>query len=140
MRPAEDSPARRPRLRRGPLDEDEFRAEVRQVLDSLPADFSKAIRNVQVLVEDRPSPQLLREIGSGPGRSLLGLYVGVPLTERSCFGVSPVPDRIILFRLPLIAACRNRAQLRREIRRTLLHELAHYFGIDDDRLRELGAY
>jgi predicted Zn-dependent protease with MMP-like domain len=117
-----------------------FEELVAEALDSLPPDIQEKLENVEVVVEWRPSPAQMRRMGLGPGQTLFGLYEGVPLTERTSGYGLVLPDKITIFRQPIEAYCRTDEQVRRTVRRTVLHELAHHFGISDDRLRELGAY
>jgi predicted Zn-dependent protease with MMP-like domain len=114
-----------------------FEDLVRQALDSLPADIARAMDNVEVVVEDEPPEELLRELSRG--ETLLGHYHGVPLTNRgpgSYFGA--LPDCISIYRGPIERIARSPAAVRDEVRRTVIHEIGHHFGIDDDRLDELG--
>jgi predicted Zn-dependent protease with MMP-like domain len=112
------------------LDAEAFEALVVDELDQLPDDMVEGLDNVVFVVEDRP------EDGS---HDLLGLYEGVALTERGQYGFGELPDRIILYREPLLAAAEGSLEtLRDEIHVTLVHEIAHYFGIDDDELHRLG--
>ncbi len=104
-----------------------FDDHVRAALDELPPHLATALENVAVVVED--------ENADDP--DLLGLYHGVPLTERGDMAGMP-PDTISIYRLPLEESFRDPADLQEEIRITVLHELAHYFGLDEDRLAELG--
>ncbi len=104
-----------------------FEDHVRAALDSLPPEIAAALRNVAVVVED--------EHPDDP--DLFGLYEGVPLPERGDEAGS-LPDRIAIYRRPLEDEFPDAADLRREIRITVLHELGHYFGLDEDRLTELG--
>jgi predicted Zn-dependent protease with MMP-like domain len=104
-----------------------FEERVGFVLGSLPAELREAIRNVEITVED--------EHPDDP--DLFGLYEGVPLTERGDWAGS-LPDRIRIFRRPLVESFPDPAELEAEIRVTVLHEVAHYFGIDEDRLEDLG--
>jgi predicted Zn-dependent protease with MMP-like domain len=121
------------------MDEETFEAVVAEALDSLPPDFARYLKNVEVLIEDRPLPVHRRAIGIKPWQTLYGLYEGVPLTVRA--GGEPLmPDIITIFRQPLVRDFPNIDDLRAQIRRTVLHEIAHFFGISDDRLHELGAY
>ena len=107
----------------------EFEALVNQALDEIPDELTSLIRNVVVLVEDEPP-------ADDPG--LLGLYDGVALTERfGDFGLV-LPDQIFVFRNPLMDMCESEEELVEEDRITVVHEIAHHFGIDDDRLDELG--
>ncbi|HEU4675443.1 MAG TPA: metallopeptidase family protein [Motilibacteraceae bacterium] len=126
------------------IDAEEFDELVADALDSIPADLARAMRNVVVLVEDEPEPVQLRahtdehfDEHAGP-YELLGLYEGVPLTERDGWYSGVLPDRITLFRGPLLRRCASREELVAEVRTTVVHEVAHHFGIDDDRLDELG--
>lgn len=122
------------------MDEETFNQTVVEALDELPAEFVAAFENVEVLVEDRPLPSHRRSVRLKPWQTLYGLYQGVPLTERTHNYQMVAPDTITIFREPLLRDFPQPDQLRAQIRRTVLHELAHHFGIDDDRLRELGAY
>jgi predicted Zn-dependent protease with MMP-like domain len=110
------------------LDRAAFEALVDQALDEIPEEIASQVRNVVVLVEDEPPP-------GDP--DLLGLYEGVSLTERMSDHTG-LPDRITVFRRPLVEMCATPEELVREVRITVVHEIAHHFGIDDDRLHELG--
>ena len=105
-----------------------FDEHVRSALDSLPPELAEGLVNVAVVVED--------EHPDDP--DLFGLYEGIPLTERGSGGYAELPDRITIYRLPLEESFPDPAELEDEIRITVLHELAHYFGIDEDRIAELG--
>jgi predicted Zn-dependent protease with MMP-like domain len=117
----------------------EFKTLVAEALDHLPPYFQEKMNNVAVLVERWPTRRQLRETQTPPGHTLLGLYEGIPLTERYQYNLVP-PDTITLFQGPLQEDCETPAEIREAVRHTVIHELAHHFGIDDDRLRELGAY
>lgn len=108
---------------------DEFERLVVDELDLLPDDMVDGLDNLVFVVEDRPEDGSL---------DTLGLYDGVALTERGQYGFGEVPDRIVLFREPLLALCVDLDELRDQIHITLVHEIAHFYGIDDDRLHELG--
>jgi len=107
-----------------------FEALVREALADLPEQFRQRLQNVAVVIEDRPSPGLLRTLGMPPDSPLFGLYEGVPLTVRGDAG-SVLPDRITIFREPIERTCRTRAEVKREVRDTVIHEVAHYFGLSD---------
>lgn len=109
-----------------------FDALVDEALDTIPDELAALVRNVVVLVEDRPPPE--------EPADLLGLYDGVALTERDevMGGLGHLPDRIFIFRGPLLAHCSTEEELVREVHITVVHEVAHHFGLDDDRLHELG--
>ena len=111
------------------LDGEAFEALVVDELDQLTDDMVDGLENVVFVVEDRPEDGSL---------DLLGLYDGFALTERDRYGMGEMPDRIILYREPLLAVADDEEQLREEIHITLVHEIAHFYGIDDDRLHELG--
>jgi predicted Zn-dependent protease with MMP-like domain len=105
----------------------DFEEHVQHALDSLPGEFAPALENLEVDIEDEP-PE---------GRNVFGIYHGVPLTQRGD-GIGLPPDRIVIYRGPLERAFRDPGELERQIRITVLHELAHRLGIDEDRLDELG--
>lgn len=111
------------------LNPEEFEKLVIDELDELPDDMVDGLENVIFVVEDRPEDGSL---------DLLGLYDGVAITERGQYGFGEMPDRIILYREPLLAICDDDQELRDEIHITLVHEIAHFYGIDDDRLHDLG--
>jgi predicted Zn-dependent protease with MMP-like domain len=117
-----------------------FEELVAEALDSLPPDIQEKLQNVEVVVEWRPSPTQLRRLGLGSRHTLFGLYEGVPLTGRTSGYGLVLPDKITIFRQPIEAYCRSDDQVRQKVRHTVLHELAHHFGISDERLRELGVY
>ena len=116
-----------------------FEELVEEALAEIPTALWQAIDNVAVTVEEWPVPR--QQAVAGPGRLLLGLYEGVPLTVRStAYGLIP-PDKITIFRQPILQICgADEAHIRAQVRRTVLHEVAHHFGISDERLRQLGAY
>ena len=115
-----------------------FEQVVGEAINRLPERFREAIRNLSVIVEEEPDENPLANLDQDPDEPLLGLYVGTPLPER-VFGEDPIlPDQILIFRGPLERYCAAEGDLRDQIRITLLHELAHYFGMDDERLEEIG--
>jgi len=117
----------------------EFEKLVDRALDGLPDEFSSLLENVAVFIADRPSRDALREMQVPQGETIFGLYEGIPLTERTHDYGLGTPDRITIFQRPIEEACTSRAEVVEEIRRTVLHEIAHFFGIDDDRLDEIEA-
>lgn len=118
---------------------DQLNKEVTRIIDSLPRRFREQLRNVEFVVEDRPSPDLLRAEGLDPRHdSLYGIYQGVPLPERSSLDPPLLPDKISIFAEPLMEDFPDPDELRNEIRLTVLHEIAHYFGMDEDEIEELG--
>ena len=107
----------------------EFEHAVGDALDGVPEEFMEMMSNVAVIVEDEPPDD----------RNLLGLYVGVPLTERDeWWGAGSLPDRITIFRNPILRICSSREEVVEQVEITVVHEIAHHFGIDDDRLHDLG--
>jgi predicted Zn-dependent protease with MMP-like domain len=110
------------------LDRAGFEALVDEALDEIPAEIASQVHNVVVLVEDEPPAD---------EPDLLGVYEGVSLTERTADHTG-LPDRITVFRRPLLEMCETPEELVREVRITVVHEIAHHFGIDDERLHELG--
>ncbi len=117
------------------MDEADFDAAVAQALAEIPADISARMDNVAVFVED--------DYTAGPGEDpdtvLLGLYEGTPLTERdSWWGSGSLPDRITIYRGPILDICSSREQVIHEVAVTVVHEIAHHFGLSDERLHELG--
>ena len=111
------------------VDSAEFERLVIAELDELPDEMVDQLDNVVFVTEDRPEDGSL---------DLLGLYEGVAITDRDTYGFGELPDRITLYREPLLAACADLDELRDQIHVTLVHEIAHYYGIDDDQLHELG--
>jgi predicted Zn-dependent protease with MMP-like domain len=109
------------------IDPDRFEDLVASAVDGLPQELGQAMRNVAVTVEHQPGP---------PG--LLGLYQGIPLTSRTSSYAGVLPDRITIYRLAICEICRTEAEVAAQVRRTVIHEIGHHFGIDDDRLAELG--
>jgi predicted Zn-dependent protease with MMP-like domain len=111
-----------------------FEEVVARALDGLPDDIARYLDNVAVVVEDEPSPDDLAELGlDAEEETLFGLYQGIALTEREQYG-GVLPDRIVIFRFPLLEACRSRAELIAEIQDTVVHEVGHHFGLGDDAL------
>ena len=112
-----------------------FEEVVAEALAEIPADLAARIDNVAVMVEDEPAREVLVELGMDPEEDLLfGLYEGVALPERGAAYANALPDRILIYRLPLLEACASRRELRREIRLTVIHELGHYFGLAEEDL------
>jgi predicted Zn-dependent protease with MMP-like domain len=106
---------------------EEFEELVGEALDAIPESLSRQMRNVVLLVED---------MGASP--NLLGLYQGVPLTERTTSYAGMLPDRITIYRIPILRHCRTREDVVRQVAVTVIHEVAHHFGIGDAKLHELG--
>ncbi|MDP9398810.1 MAG: metallopeptidase family protein [Actinomycetota bacterium] len=111
------------------MSEERFEELVGDALDGVPPELARLMRNVAVFVEDR-APDDLGE--------LLGLYEGTPLTERGEWYTGVLPDRITIYREPILALCRSPGEVVEQVRVTVVHEIAHHFGIDDERLHDLG--
>lgn len=117
----------------------EFERFVARVLDELPDDFAEKLLNVEVVVESRPSREELEQTGVAQGMTLLGLYQGVPLPGRGMGYTLVLPDKITIFKEPIENDARQvGVSVTEVIRKVVLHEVAHHFGIPDGRLRELG--
>ena len=111
----------------------EFERVVESALDELPKEFAGRLENVAVLVKDEPDPEDLAELGlspSGDRDELFGLYSGVPLIEREA-GYSELPDRILIYKGPILRACRSRREAVGEIKKTVIHEIGHHFGLGE---------
>jgi len=121
------------------LNHHEIRKQVLQVIEKLPRQFREQLDNVEIVVDHRPSEDLLRAEGLDPRHdTLYGIYEGVPLPERSLLDPPLLPDKITIFAEPLLQDFPEPEELREEIRLTVLHEIAHYFGMDDDEIEDLG--
>ncbi len=115
---------------------EEFVRVVEEALDSLPQEFRSRIRNVAVLVEDAPPHQRSRRSGQQK-RLILGVFHGVPTTKKSIFDLSTGPDHIVLYQKNIEAVCSSEAEIREQIRLTVIHELGHYFGMDEEQLKDV---
>lgn len=115
----------------------QFEKLVEDGLALIPEEIRALMNNVQIVVEDEPGEKLLEELNVPADETIFGLYQGVPLTERST-AYSALPDRIIIFRRPLLEEFNDPLDIRREVARTVIHEVAHHFGIGEERLAELG--
>jgi predicted Zn-dependent protease with MMP-like domain len=109
------------------VDQEEFEEMVGTALDGLPDEFGKLMKNIAVVVEHGPGP-----------RGLLGLYQGIPLTSRTTNYAGVLPDKITIYQRAICAICDTREEVVQQVRRTVIHEVGHYFGLSDERLRELG--
>jgi predicted Zn-dependent protease with MMP-like domain len=119
------------------LDTELFSKAVARALQELPEEFLETMDNVEVLVEDFPDRETLHSLGIESKWDLLGLYQGVPITNRSVFMVSVFPERIFLYRLPILRAARTGRNLVQLIREVVIHEVGHHFGFDDEQLDEM---
>jgi predicted Zn-dependent protease with MMP-like domain len=118
-----------------------FRQLVEEALNTLPPEIARAMDNVEVIIAPWPTIDELRSAGIDPRRgTLFGLYQGIPLTLRTQGYNLVLPDKITIYQGPITAVHHTDEAIRHQVRRTVIHEVAHHFGIDDDRLRELGRY
>ncbi len=127
-----------PRAGRSSLERAEFRRLVREAVAFIPPELLHRVHNVDIVIEWRPTAMDRKLAGLGPRRTLLGLYHGIPLTRRGENYNLVAPDKISIYQEPIESLCETDEDVREQVRKTVLHELGHYFGIDDDRLHELG--
>jgi predicted Zn-dependent protease with MMP-like domain len=120
------------------MDDAEFEREAAEALNRLPKKFRRLLHNVEIVIEKKPTKRQLREMDLDPDEALYGLYEGTPLSERSVFAPPMLPDRITLFSEPLQEDFPDPGELRRQIRYTVVHEIAHFFGMDEDEIEDLG--
>jgi predicted Zn-dependent protease with MMP-like domain len=120
------------------LSREKFEAAVERAIARIPAEIRDQMNNLVIRVETRPSRELLDDLGAPGDEILFGLYDGVPLPERSVFEPPTHPDKILIFQEPLEQWCETTDELEEEIEITVVHEVAHYLGIDDERLEALG--
>ncbi|MDP9238287.1 MAG: metallopeptidase family protein [Chloroflexota bacterium] len=122
------------------IDRERFESIVRDTIEALPATFGERISNLEFAVEDWALPQDYARTGSPGGSVILGVYRGIPLPKRNSGYNMTLPDRVVIFQQPLQRISRDEADLAERIAHVVRHEIAHYFGISDDRLREIEAY
>ena len=122
------------------MDRQTFERLVADSLNDLPEAFRARLDNVDVVVEDWPAPETMRLAGIDHPAQLLGFYHGVPQTKRTHHYGLVLPDKISIYQRPIEMRCRTMEQVRTTVQHVLQHEIAHHFGLDDDQLREIGAY
>ena len=115
----------------------DFEEAVVEALKRLPRFFKKKMKNVDVIVEDKASRELLSEMGLRSPFELLGLYQGIPINRRGFYYGNVLPDKITLFQMPIESMCKTKREIEEKVREVVIHEVGHYFGLDDERLREL---
>ncbi len=120
-----------------PLPHEKFEALVREAIGALPQEFLSRLDNVDIVVEDDPTPEQLQHNGVGPEDTLYGLYEGIPLTQRQYYSMV-MPDRIFIFKRPLEDVSDTIEDLTDNVQTTVVHEIAHFFGISDETLEEMG--
>jgi predicted Zn-dependent protease with MMP-like domain len=117
------------------MDRRRFEELVEQAVAELPEFFREKLKNIAVVIEDLPPPEIQAEY---PGQILLGLYQGVPLPDRSVWSNYPYPDVISIYQRNIEWICRSDEEIVRQVRETVMHEIGHYFGMNEDKLRDLG--
>ncbi len=122
------------------VDRETFVGLVTSAVEDLPDTFRDRVTNLQFVVEDMATSDDYARLGGGPGTTLLGVYRGIPLPRRSRHYSMALPDRIVIFQQPIQRLARSEADLSERVRHVVQHEIAHYFGISDERLREIDAY
>ena len=115
----------------------EFEEIVVRALKMLPLSLKNRIENLDVVIEDQASPDLLSEMDLHSPSDLLGLYHGVPIDRRGFYYGNVLPDKITLFQLPIESLCRTKEEIREKVREVVVHEVGHYFGLDEERLEDL---
>ena len=122
------------------MEPDVFERLVAEAMDALPEFFQTRLENVEVVVEDWPDSKTLQRAGVSNPASLLGFYHGVPQTRRTHRYGLVLPDKISIYRQPILLRCRTFEEIRATVFRVVRHEIGHHFGMSDERLRELGVY
>jgi predicted Zn-dependent protease with MMP-like domain len=122
------------------MDLTSFERWVAEAIDSLPPHIQDKLENVEIVLEDWPDPDTMRKAGVRHRSQVLGFYHGVPQTRRTSHYGLVLPDKITIYRRPIELQCRTADEVRETVHAVVRHEIAHHFGIDDDRLREIGAY
>ena len=122
------------------MDRERFAELVEEALQELPAMFREKLENLAIMIEDEPESQARQRPGprAGPRRLLLGIFQGIPATQKSIFDIVTAPNRIVLYQKNIEAICRTDAQIRQQVRITVMHELGHYFGMSEEQLRQAG--
>jgi len=119
------------------LSEKEFEELVIEAINSLPEKFKEKMENIAIAIEDLPSHELLTEMKIKSPYGLLGLYRGVPYTRRGIWYRNVLPDKIIIFKKPIEVRCRNTEDVKASVRRVVIHEIGHYFGLGEEDLRKI---
>jgi predicted Zn-dependent protease with MMP-like domain len=122
------------------MDLKSFESLVIAAVESLPAEFRRKLENIDIVVEDEPTAERIREAGVKKSVFLLGLYQGVPLSKRTHYYGNVLPDKITIFRNNIERICRTDGEIKEAVKRTVIHEFAHYFGISDEDMRKAGTY
>jgi predicted Zn-dependent protease with MMP-like domain len=117
------------------MEPEAFAGLVRQAIDGLPSEYRRLLKNVAIVVEETPSRDILNDLGLESDDDLLGLYSGTPLEDESFFNTGgELPARISIYRRPILRVCRSAEEVVHEVRDTVIHEIGHHFGLDDDEM------
>ena len=119
------------------ISEEQFSKLIDDVMEELPSMYVENMQNVAIVVADEPTPEQREKLRLQCNETLFGLYEGIPLTRRGSGYNLVLPDKITIFRLPILRYCRTEAELREQTKRTLWHEIAHHYGLDHDRIHSL---
>lgn len=119
------------------VSEEEFEGLVAEAINSLPENFKEKMENIAIAIEDLPSQELLIEMKIKSPYGLLGLYRGVPYPRRGIWYRNVLPDKIIIFKKPIEVRCRNREDIKESVRRVVIHEIGHYFGLNEADLKKI---
>ena len=119
------------------LSQEEFEDAVLSALKKLPKLLKNKMENIDVVVEEEASREILEDMGLHSPRDLLGLYQGIPFDRRGFYYGNVLPDKITLFKNPIESVCRNKEGVEKKVREVVIHEVGHYFGLDDEKLEEL---
>jgi len=119
------------------IETEDFEELVREAVNTLPPKFKEKMENIAVVIEELPSGELLSEMKIKSPYGLLGLYQGVPLTGRGVWYGNVLPDKIIIFKKPIESGCRNKEEIKEAVRRVVIHEIGHYFGLGERALRKI---
>ena len=119
------------------ISDEQFEALINESMDELPQEYIKRLDNVAIVYEDQPSPDQRTKLKLRCGESLFGLYEGIPLTKRGAGYNLVLPDKITIFKLPILHSSHTLTDLKQQVKHTLWHEIAHYYGLDHDRIHYL---
>jgi len=121
------------------VNEDQFELLVSEAIDSIPEKYFNKIKNVVFVTSNEPTPEQIQKLRLLPGHSLFGLYEGIPLTSRNSGYNLVLPDKITIFRLPMLSYCKDEISLKGQVHKTVWHEVAHYFGLSHEAMDKLGG-
>lgn len=119
------------------ISDEQFEQLINESMDELPQEYIKGLKNVAVTYDDEPTPEQREKLKLTCHQTLYGLYEGIPLTKRNGSYSMVLPDKITIFKLPMLHTSQNLAELKKQVKHTLWHEIAHYYGLDHDRIHAL---